>query len=269
MKRNKIGKYELLGSLGRGGFGNVYKAKTDDGALFAIKVLNHYLKDYPEIVQSFFHEANILSTLNHTNICKLVDYFPDGPDYAIVLEYIDGVNLKEFMHMQPDNLIPFDQAIKIARECISAFQYAYEKGIIHRDIKPSNIMINHKGKSIITDFGIAVFISDKAEYEANGMISAAYSAPERFGEETGAGDIRSDIYSLGIVFYEIFTGRLPFNLNSRPEIKKWHQRGIALPADAHNPTLAASITAAIKTAIEKKSEKRFKDFLAFKCAMGI
>ena len=269
MKRNKIGKYELLGSIGRGGFGNVYKATTEGGALFAIKVLNHYLKDHPIIVQRFFHEANMLATLNHKNICRLVDFFPDGPDYAIVLDYIDGVDLKAFMHMQPDTLIPFDQAVKIATECISAFQYAYEKGIIHRDIKPSNIMIDHMGKSIITDFGIAVSVSDEAGYDVNGMISAAYSAPERFREDIGVDDIRSDIYSLGIVFYELFTGRLPFDLNSRPEIKTWHQRGTALPADIYIPSLPASITASIKTAIEKKPEKRFKDFLAFKRALGI
>ena len=266
MQENKIGDYELLGSLGRGGFGNVYKAKTIDGDIVALKRLNPHLLDNPDIVRRFLNEANILSKLKHSNICRLIEFFPDGPDYTIVLEHIDGMDLKKMMQKHPDNMIPFERAIKIAGECISAFQYAYENGILHRDIKPSNIMIAKNGQSKITDFGTAVTEWEEAALDANGMMSASYSAPERFSTEKNI-DVRSDIYSLGIVFYELFTGKLPFDAIDVSEIISWHVNNTPLPADFYNPCLPPEITCAIKTSLEKKPENRFKDFSELKKAM--
>jgi serine/threonine protein kinase len=263
----KIGKYELLGSLGRGGFGTVYKAKTGEGQIYALKVLNPFLIDNSEIVTLFLNEAAILSRLDHKNICKLIEYFAHGPEYVIVLEYIEGIDLKELMQMHPGNLLPYEQAKNIATECLVAFQYAYEMGILHRDIKPSNIMIDKAGKSILMDFGTAVEFTEKIEYESGRNISASYCAPERFKRHDKY-DIRSDIYSLGMVFYELFTGRLPFNIDSIPKITSWHINEIPLPADTYNPALPLAITGAIKTALEKAPEKRFNDFMEFKKALG-
>jgi eukaryotic-like serine/threonine-protein kinase len=268
MNKVKIGRYELTGSIGRGGFGNVYKAKTHDGHhYYALKILNPILINNPEIVKLFLNEAAILSALDHKNICRFIEYFSDGPDYVIVLEYIDGVDLKELMQTQPGNLIPFEQAKVIASECLDAFQYAYEKGVLHRDIKPSNIMIDRSGKSIIMDFGTAVEFTGKTHHGTGRLISASYCAPERF-EQTDKYDIRSDIYSLGMVFYELFTGKLPFSTGSIPKIRSWHLNEIPLPADTHNPSLSPTISGAIKTALEKAPEKRFTDFMEFKKALG-
>jgi serine/threonine-protein kinase len=267
MNRVKIGRYELIGSLGRGGFGNVYKAKTRDGELYALKVLNPELINNIEIVSLFLNEATILSRLDHKNICKFIEYFADGPEYIIVLEFIEGVDLKELMRMHPLNRIPFKKAMYIAAECLDAFQYAYEMGILHRDIKPSNIMIENSGRSVLMDFGTAVEFYNKTQRDIEKNISASYCAPERF-KGANRYDIRSDIYSLGMVFYELFTGRLPFNTDSIPEIILWHHNETALPADACNPSLTREISGAIRIALEKRPEGRFNDFTSFKKALG-
>lgn len=267
MNKVKIGKYEILGSLGRGGFGNVYKAKTHNGQVVALKILNPLLVGNPDIVNLFLNEAAILSRLDHKNICHLIEYFADGAEYVIVMEYIDGIDLKELMQMHPFNLLPFEQSKDIACDCINAFQYACEQGILHRDIKPSNIMIESSGRGILMDFGTAVEFNDKPKYDDGRIISASYCAPERF-KPSDKYDIRSDIYSLGMVFYELFTGRLPFTTDSIPEITSWHLNEIPLPADTFNPSISPVITGAIKIALEKEPEKRFPDFISFKRALG-
>lgn len=267
MNRVKIGRYELLGSLGRGGFGNVYKAKSGNGELYALKILNPERINKPEIVSLFLNEATILSRLDHKNICRFIEYFVNGPEYVIVLEFIEGVDLKEYMQIYPGNLIPFEQAKDIARECLSAFQYAFDMGILHRDIKPSNIMIERGGRSVLMDFGTAVEFTENIQHDTGRNISASYCAPERF-KLPGNYDVRSDIYSLGMVFYELFTGRLPFNTDSIPEVTSWHLNEKAIPADAFNPSLSKEISRAIKIAMEKRPEERFNDFMEFKNALG-
>jgi serine/threonine-protein kinase len=267
MNRIRIGRYEIIGSLGRGGFGSVYKAKNRDGALFALKILNPALINNQEIVSLFLNESEMLSRLDHKNICRFIEYFSDGPEYVIVLEFIEGVDLKELMQIQPGSLIPFEQAKTIACECIDAFQYAYEKGILHRDIKPSNIMIEKSGRSVLMDFGTAVEFTEKREHISSRNISASYCAPERF-KMPGIYDVRTEIYSLGMVFFELFTGMLPFKADSIPEITSWHLNEIPVLADTVNPSLSPAITRAIKIALEKRPEGRFNDFNAFKKALG-
>ena len=268
MGKDKTEKYELLSSLGMGGFGNVYKAASDDGSIVAIKKLNPYLLDNPHIIKKFFHESEILSKLNHPNICRLIDFFSDKSSYIIVMEYIDGFDLKELMFQEPGNLLPYKQAIYIADQCLGALQYAYENGVLHRDIKPSNIMIDKNRKSIITDFGIAVIISDESQTRTTEILSPAYSPPERFRPLEKI-DVRSDIYSLGMVFYEMFTGRKPFDTAIRSEIESWHINEKPLPVNRLNSSIPLKICAAINTSLEKNPENRFKDFFEFRKAMGI
>ncbi len=268
MVKDKIDKYELLGSLGIGGFGNVYKALSDDGSIVALKKLSPHLLNKPEVISKFFHEAKILSELNHPNICMLLEFFTVGPDCTIVMEYIDGIDLNDLMLKKPDNRIPFEQSLNIANQCLDALQYAYERGVLHRDIKPSNIMIDKKGKSTVMDFGIATIIGDASHNRESGILSPAYSPPERFSKEKKA-DIRSEIYSLGMVFYEIFTGRKPFNVTDRLEIELWHKKETPTPVNRINPSLSPRIADAISSALEKKQENRFNNFLEFRNAMGL
>ncbi|GEM_PF-3030896 len=263
----KIGRYELIGSIGRGGFGHVYKAKNLDGNLYALKIVNPDLIKNPAIINLFLNEAKILSRLDHKNICRFVEYFVHGPEYVIVMEYIDGVDLKELMQTQPGSLIPFEKAKVIACDCLGALQYAFDMGILHRDIKPSNIMIENRGRSVLMDFGTAVEFTDRIQIDTGRNISASYCAPERF-KRPDKYDVRSEIYSLGMLFYELFTGRLPFSTESIPDITSWHLNEKALPADACNPYLSKEISWAINIALEKNPEERFNDFMEFKKALG-
>jgi serine/threonine protein kinase len=268
MLKDKINKYKLLGSSGMGGFGNIYKAVSGNGDIVALKTLNHHLLDNKKIVDRFFNEAKILSKLNHTNICKLLDFFSDGPDFVIVMEYIDGSDLKELIIHESGNPLPFNRAINIADQCLAALHYAYDMGVLHRDIKPSNIMIDKNWKSIITDFGTAAVIDGSSHAEPAQTASVAYSPPESFSHIEKA-DVRSDIYSMGIVLYELFTGKKPFYYTARAQIESWHRNETPLPANRINSSLSKKISDAINKALEKKQEDRFKDFLEFKNAMGL
>ncbi len=127
MAEERIGDYEIISSLGRGGFGSVYKAKASNGSMVALKVLNPQVLDNQKVVKKFFHEAMILAKLDHPNICRLIEFFPDGQNYAIVMEYVEGTELKELLQQQPNGILPFDRAFRIAKQILSAFQYAHEE----------------------------------------------------------------------------------------------------------------------------------------------
>ena len=129
MVEEKIGDYEIISSLGRGGFGSVYKARDANGNLVALKVLNPHVLDNQKVVKKFFHEAMILAKLDHPNICKLLDFFPDGDNYCMVMEFIEGVELKKILQQRKEEL-PLEIAFKIAKQSLNAFQYAFENGIL-------------------------------------------------------------------------------------------------------------------------------------------
>ncbi|HJX33855.1 MAG TPA: protein kinase, partial [Desulfatiglandales bacterium] len=122
MAEERIGDYEIISSLGRGGFGSVYKARSSNGSLVALKVLNPQVLDNQKVVKKFFHEAMILAKLDHPNICRLIEFFPDGQNYAIVMEYVEGTELKELLQQQSNGLLPFDKAFRIAKQSLAAFQ---------------------------------------------------------------------------------------------------------------------------------------------------
>jgi len=267
MAEERIGDYEIISSLGRGGFGSVYKAKASNGSLVALKVLNPQVLDNQKVVKKFFHEAMILAKLDHPNICRLIEFFPDGQNYAIVMEYIAGTELKELLQQQPDGLIPFDKAFRIAKQSLSAFQYAHENGILHRDIKPANIMITKEGNIKIMDFGIAKVAGAATHDTAASMLSIHYTPPERF-DPSRVVDTRSDIYSLGLVFYELFAGRRPFDVDETSQIMFWHLNEIPEPPGTFVSGLPQEVSLAIEKALEKDPDDRFQDFKEFSDAMG-
>ncbi|MFC1840057.1 bifunctional serine/threonine-protein kinase/formylglycine-generating enzyme family protein [Thermodesulfobacteriota bacterium] len=262
-----IGDYELIGSLGKGGFGSVYKAKAASGNLVALKILNPQVLDNQKVVKKFFHEAMILAKLDHPNICRLIEFFPDGTNYAIVMEYVEGRELKDLMQEQENNLLPFDQAFLIAKQNLSAFQYAHVNGILHRDIKPANIMIDKQGNTKIMDFGIAKIAGAATHDTAASMLSIHYTPPERF-DPSKTVDARSDVYALGLVFYELFAGRRPFDVDETSQIMFWHLNEIPEPVDTYVSGLPEEVVNAIETALEKDPDDRFQDFDEFSEAMG-
>ena len=315
MKGDMIGGYQILGSLGSGGFGVVWKAVDNDGTFVAIKLLNprHLDQEYSDsIIKKFFKEAMILAKLDHPNITKLIDFFPiDNNNYAIAMEYVEGVTLQDLFisftekqsdathlektmaaqgndlptildsaaaHIQPDqphtskppssrSVMPTDKAMDIAKQMLNGFSYAHEMGVIHRDIKPGNIMIDRQGAVKIMDFGIAT-ISNAPTQEtqiSQRMFSIHTTAPERF--ENKVIDHRSDIYSIGVVFYEMFTGKKPFAFGSNQAIMRHHIDVKPLPPIKHAKAIARPVNLAILKALEKKPKDRFQNCLEFKKAM--
>jgi tRNA A-37 threonylcarbamoyl transferase component Bud32 len=203
--------FELLELLGRGGMGEVYKARQKKlGRLVAIKILPEPFGKSDEYTERFLREARSLALLNHPNIVTIYDFGDaDGLCY-FVMEYIDGVDLRRMI--EAHTLTPAE-ALRIVPQICDALQFAHDAGVVHRDIKPANILIDKKGRVKIADFGLAKIVSKEArDFTLTGagevMGTAEYMAPEQ-RRSSQAVDHRADIYSLGVVFYEMLTGEVP------------------------------------------------------------
>lgn len=262
-----IGNYEIISSLGRGGVGSVYKAKASNGKPVALKILNPHVLDNQKVIEKFIREGKILAKLVHPNICRFIEFFSHNTNYAIVMEYIEGTELNELMRKLENNLVPFSQAFRIAKQSLSAFQYAHEKGVLHMDIKPSNIMIDINGNCKIMDFGIAKEDGAPSYDTAASMLSVYYTPPERF-DPSNTVDVRSDVYALGLVFYELFSGRKPLDAYESSQIMSWHLNEKPEPVDTYVSALPRNVVTAIETALEKDPDERFQNFQEFNEAMG-
>ena len=261
-----IGSYKVEKLLGKGGFGSVWKARNKEGEPIAIKVLNPDVLENERAVRKFFHEAIILSRLDHPNICRFIDFFPHEENYAIVMDFVQGTDLKDMLEERKGPL-PFDLACKVSAEALDAFHYAHLMNVLHRDIKPENITLDHDGTAKVMDFGIAKLSSTESHQTSLFMISPAYTAPERFdAKKTELVDHRSDIYSLGLVFYELFTGSHPFPTTNPTEMIISHMNKVPTPPD-EVAEVPSEISDAIVRALEKDPDERFEDFAAFKMAM--
>jgi len=262
----KIGNYEVVKMLGKGGFGSVWSAKASDGHAVAVKVLNPDVLDNERAVRKFFHEAINLAKMNHPNICRFIDFFPHEGNYAIVMDFVQGIDLQDLLESQKGPL-PFDVARRVASQVLDGLHYAHQQDVLHRDIKPENVTMTAEGVAKIMDFGIARLSSSESQQTSLYMISPAYTAPERFDvNKTDLVDHRSDIYSLGLLFYEIFTGTHPFQTDNPTEMIVAHMsKTPAAPEEIVD--LPEEISDAILKAIEKDPEDRFEDFAAFKMEM--
>ncbi len=262
----KFGNYEVVKLLGKGGFGSVWQATQTDGLPVAVKVLNPDILDNDRAVRKFFHEAINLSKMDHPNICKFIDFFPQEGNYAIVMDFVQGTDLQKLLKEQ-NGPLPFETARRIASQALDALHYAHQKQVLHRDIKPENITLTTEGAVKIMDFGIARLSSSESQQTSLFMISPAYTAPERFDEtKTDDVDHRADIYSLGLVFYEIFAGKHPFPTTNPMEMIMAHLNTVPAPPD-EIADLPQEISDAILKALEKNPEDRFEDFAAFKMEM--
>ncbi len=200
------GRYRIVSMLGKGGMGEVYRADdlTLDQAV-ALKFLPESVADNPDAIDRFRNEVRIARQVSHANVCRVYDLGEIDGHYFLSMEYVDGEDLGSLLRRI--GRLPTDKALEIARKLCAGLAAAHEKGVLHRDLKPSNVMLDSRGQVLLTDFGLAGLAGqiDGAEVR-NG--TPAYMAPEQLaGEEV---TVRSDIYSLGLVLYEIFTGKLPF-----------------------------------------------------------
>ena len=209
---------EILELLGRGGMGFVFKARQPKLDRFvALKLLPDKLARDPHFAERFSREARMLARLNHPGIVSIFDFGQSGGFCFLLMEYVDGVNLRQAM--QAGKFSPA-AALAVVPKICEALQYAHEQGVLHRDIKPANILLDGKGRVKIADFGIAKLVGDEKP-DFNLTVTGAtlgtphYMAPEQL-ETPATVDHRADIYSLGVVFYEMLTGELPIGRFSPP-----------------------------------------------------
>ncbi len=212
---------EIMDLLGRGGMGVVYKARqTRLDRLVALKILSPRFASDPAFEERFAREARALARLSHPNIVAVHDFGEKSGVYYFLMEFVDGANLREAL--ETGQLTP-EQALAIVPKICDALQFAHDRGVVHRDIKPENVLLTTEGEVKIADFGLAKLGATKPgelTLTAAGQVMGTphYMAPEQF-ENPGSVDHRADIYSLGVVFYEMLTGELPLGRFAPPSRK--------------------------------------------------
>lgn len=249
-------RYRIKSRIGGGGMANVYLGydiilKRD----VAIKVLRPEFANDPEFIERFDREALAATSLAHPNIVSIYDVGEEGDIFYIVMEYVDGETLKDYV--KKHGKLSVEETIDIMEQLTSAIQHAHENGLIHRDIKPQNILIDRSGKIKVTDFGIAVALSATALTQTNSVLgSVHYLSPEQ--ARGGKATKLSDIYSLGIVFYELVTGELPFTGQSPVSIALKHLQDETPSVRKLNPAIPQSVENIILKATAKNPFHRFR-----------
>ena len=250
------GRYEIHELIGVGGMANVYRAHdTIDDRTVAIKILKDEYLGNEEFIRRFKNESKAIAVLSHPNIVKVYDVsFGDRIQY-IVEEYIDGITLKDYLSQQKE--IKWKEAIHFTIQILRALQHAHEKGIVHRDIKPQNIMLLQDGTIKVTDFGIARFSRSETRTMTGKTIgSVHYIAPEQArGDLT---DEKADIYSVGVMLYEMVTGRLPFEADNAVSVAIMQLQADPKPPREINPSLPEGLEEITMKAMQKDPSQRYQ-----------
>ena len=247
-------RYEIVGKIGAGGMSDVYKAKDHTlGRFVAIKVLKQEFSEDVNFVTKFRTEAQSAAGLEHPNIVNIYDVGSQEGMYYIIMEYVEGITLKTYIEKKGQ--LTFKEAISIAIQVGRGIEAAHKKNIIHRDIKPQNIMISTEGKVKVMDFGIARAATSNT-INSDVMGSVHYSSPEQ--ARNGFVDGRSDIYSLGIVMYEMVTGRVPFDGDTTVAIAIKHLQEEMVPPSVYTEELPYSLEQIILKCTQKSSERRYE-----------
>ncbi|MFL5910115.1 MAG: Stk1 family PASTA domain-containing Ser/Thr kinase [Gaiellaceae bacterium] len=213
------GRYQILRKLGAGGMANVYLAEDQElGRRVAIKILNDRHANDEQFVERFRREAKNAAALSHPNIVSIYDRGEAEGTYYIAMEYLDGRSLKELILSRGD--APIAVVVEYARQILSALRFAHRHGIVHRDIKPHNVLVDGEGRVKVTDFGIARAGASQMTEAGSIVGTAQYLSPEQ--ARGGDVDQRSDLYSLGVLMYEMLTGEVPFNGDTPVEIAMKH-----------------------------------------------
>ncbi len=252
----QLGQYRIIEPLGEGGMAAVYKAyQPSVDRYVALKILpRHYASD-PDFVHRFKQEAKIIARLEHPNILPVHDYGEsDGYTY-IVMRYVEGGTLADHLLGTP---LPLSQISHIFAQVSSALDYAHSNGVIHRDVKPSNVLIDSHGNCLLSDFGISRMIEATGQFTVTGAFigTPTYASPEQaLGQNL---DGRSDIYSLGVVLYEMTTGRPPFQAETPMAILMKHVHDPLPPPRSINPALSEEMERVILKALSKNPDDRFQ-----------
>ena len=254
-------RYEIIEKIGSGGMATVYKAKCHVlNRYVAIKILRDEFTTDEEFIKRFETEAQSAASITHPNIVSVYDVGVDGNLYYIVMELIKGKTLKEIITEEKGPL-PWKWSVNIASQIASALETAHKNHIIHRDIKPHNIIITEDGVAKVTDFGIAKAVSNSTITAFGTTIgSVHYFSPEH--ARGGFTDEKSDLYSLGVVMYEMLTGKVPFDADTAVSIALKHMQEEAKPPIELNPNIPSAVNDIIMKALRKDTNLRYQNATA-------
>lgn len=249
-------RYELQEKIGEGGMSLVYKARDKKlNRFIAVKILKHEFIDNEDIVDKFKKEATAIANLNDPYIVNVLDVGSQDDYNYIVMEYVKGKTLKEFIREK--GRIPYDLALNFSVQIAKALDCAHKNNIIHRDIKPQNILVTEEGSLKVTDFGIAKSTNSSTITNTSNVIgSAHYFSPEQ--AKGNYIDSRTDLYSLGVVIYEMVTGRVPFDADSPVSVALKHIQEEVVPPKNINSAVPESLNKLILKAMEKEQIKRYQ-----------
>jgi tetratricopeptide (TPR) repeat protein len=251
-----VSHYEILEKLGEGGMGIVYKARDNVlDRIVALKFVTVAASLQEDLKDRLIREARALAAINHPNICTIFDFCESEGHPCIVMEYVEGEELNAVIRDQP---LPQDKVLDIGIQIAKALDAAHAKGIIHRDLKADNIMLDRSGRVRVMDFGLAK-LTMGSKYTRSGMTlgTAAYMSPEQAQGSTV--DKRSDLYSLGVILYQMITGRLPFVADHELAVMYSIVNEPPVPPGEYNPDMDPVLEAMILKAMVKESEARYAD----------
>ncbi len=264
-----LGRYHVIEQLGQGGMASVYKAfDTTLERFVAIKIIRTDKKEgteQNEFLKRFQREAKALAQLDHPYILKVLDYGEQEGTPFLIMPFVMGGTLKEKM----GHPMPYREAAALLAPVAQALDYAHQRKIIHRDVKPANILITESNSPLLSDFGIAKILESKDSTQLTatgvGIGTPDYMAPEQW---MGKADPRTDIYSLGIIFFQMVTGRLPFSADTPAAVLIKHMQDPLPRPGSLVPDLPEAVEQVIFKALSKEPENRFQDMKAFADALG-
>ncbi|MGD8540397.1 MAG: protein kinase [Candidatus Aminicenantes bacterium] len=251
------GRYQIIEELGKGGMGKVYKAHDSEiREKVALKLLKPEISADNKTIERFQNELKFSRKIGHRNVCRMYDLNKEEGNYYITMEYIEGQDLKGLIRQAGQ--LTVGKSIFIAKQVCDGLAEAHRLGVVHRDLKPQNIMIDREGNARIMDFGIARSISEKGITGAGVMIGTPeYMSPEQ--AEAKEVDKRSDIYSLGVIMYEMLTGRVPFEGDTALSIAMKHKGEIPKDPKELNPQIPDDLNRIILRCMEKDKAKRYQN----------
>ncbi len=256
----KLSKYRIAKRIGRGGMADVYKGReSGKKGYVAIKLVGKHLRADPAFTKRFRREARAVKSLNHPNIISLLDFGEHGGGHYMVMEYVDGPTLRGRMNYRFARNQTFSpqEIVDIIEPVAAALDFAHRQGMVHRDVKPANILLPRKGGAILTDFGLVMLLdrlSQQTQGEAFG--TAEYIAPEQAIDSSQA-SARSDVYALGVILYELTTGRLPFDGSTAMSLALKHIGQEPERPRKHAPDLPLEVEAVILRAMAKEPKRRY------------
>ena len=247
--------YDILAEVGRGGMGIVYTARDrETGAVVALKVLRPEIAADTTAIERFKSELLLARKITHRNVCRTYELLRFGDTVVIAMEYVEGESLRSLLGRVEG--LSVRQGLKILRQIIAGLAEAHAQGVVHRDLRPENILITKDGGVKVMDFGIARSLEAEATQTSSIVGTPAYMSPEQAeGKPT---DARTDIYALGLILYEIFTGRLPFHADTPVGLAYKQIHETPPPVRSVDPYLPVFLERAIEKCLEKDPKKRFQ-----------